>query len=65
VTPRAAETLSHEDAFRIMGISKWRFYDLKRRGLLDHLFTPEGRVSAKKLQIHLHGRAALEASHAR
>lgn len=58
-----AETLSHREAWERMGISERSFYERKRRGEFDHLFTPEGRVSAKKLAVHLHGRAALEVTH--
>jgi transposase len=53
-----AETLSHREAWERIGISRRTFYELKARGHFDHLLTPEGRISAKKLAIHLHGHAA-------
>lgn len=59
---KPAETYSHKEAWQIIGISHRQFYKLKAQGRFDHLLTPEGRISAKKLAIHLHGREAVAQS---
>ena len=63
MSPTTRETLSYTEAYERMGISRRTFFERKRRGEFDHLLTPEGRISAKKLAIHLHGREALELAH--
>lgn len=53
----ASLAMSHREVWEALGISKWKFYELKATGLFDRLESPiPHRYSREKVEAWLAGR---------